>query len=401
MLFGSLVWLVCLLTNGCQQKPDELKFRLINSSGFQRELEVVTINVSELQLSKNIEVFTSAGDKIPFQCIDADKDGTYEQVLLAVNMNGEEELVVQVVPSDTCKSTGEDTNTITFSLKKEGAYTGLEIRAMDRKRGVVQTANAPYFHLEGPGIENDKVAFRTFFDPRNGKDIYGKLTDKAVLTRAGIDSSWHVLSDWGMDILRVGKSLGAGGLAVLADGQLHRLGDADRSSYQELYSGPLQASHRIDFTGWDAGAKKINGYEKLTLTKGNYYYHNEIGLSDTTLKLVVGMPNFKCDSLTYTQHHNGLASVWSYGPQADGTDSQLGMAIMFYDDLYLRHDAIKDGEAIANTSYVVLRSKALNNIWFFACWEMSDEYFSTQENFEKYLQQEAERLSNKIEIIPI
>lgn len=47
--------------------------------------------------------------------------------------------------------------------------------------------------MEVPGIENDKVAFRAFFDYRNSKDIYGKIVDTPTLERVGVGSGWHEL----------------------------------------------------------------------------------------------------------------------------------------------------------------------------------------------------------------
>ncbi|REE00084.1 DUF4861 family protein [Marinoscillum furvescens] len=399
-LHHLLIFLSCVLAFGCEEHPQDLRFQLVNPIDLHRNGEVVTINVKGMNLSKHYTASSDAFAGLPVQHVDLDQDGLWDQLLIALDFGPAEQKEVSFLEAEH-QSEESAANSITFSVRKEGVYTGLEIHEMDRKRGAVQAAGDPFFHLEGPGIENDKVAFRTFFDPRNGKDIYGKLTEQPVLKRAGIASSWHKPADWGMDILQVGKSLGAGGLAVSEEGQLYRLGDADKSRYQLRYEGSLAAAHRITFTGWDAGSKKINGYEQLTLQKGNYYYHNEIGLSDSSLTLAVGMPNFKSDTLLYTRHNDKLASIWTYAPQADGTATHLGMAIMFAHEQYQGHDAIRDGGAIANTSYVKLSGKGHNDIWFFACWEMSDEYFSTQEHFERYLQQEADKLSNKIEIIRI
>lgn len=339
-------------------------------------------------------------DQFLTQSIDLDADGIWDQLLIELDFEPEEKKEVQVKTMMPTQQPGSNAGTdISFSVGADKKYTGLEITEITRHRGANQNIRQPFFHLEGPGIENDKVAFRTFFDPRNGKDIYGKTTENLVLHKAGIDTSWHKLSDWGMDILQVGNSLGAGGLAILENGNLHRLGDADKSVYTKLYSGALESAHRVDFTGWDAGSRKISGYEQITLTKGKYYYSNAIGLSDTTVILAVGMPNFKSKSLNLTQHNDDYSSVWTYARQADGTNTMLGMAIMFETKQYHSHDEIKDGLHIDNTSYVALKAREQNQVYFFACWELSNPAFSGQENFEKYLQLEAEKLSNPIQII--
>lgn len=65
----------------------------------------------------------------------------------------------------------------------------------------------PSYLTEGPGWENDKVAFRLYFDMRNTVDIYGKRIPAMVMDTVGANpaSSYHNLSNWGMDILHVVK----------------------------------------------------------------------------------------------------------------------------------------------------------------------------------------------------
>ncbi|MEP4532144.1 MAG: DUF4861 family protein [Cyclobacteriaceae bacterium] len=377
----------------CQQNADTT-LELYNQSELAREGEVVRIKRSQ-DMSNNLML----SDQFLTQIIDLNSDGIWDQLLIQLNFSPEEKKEVQLKTAAPTQKPEIDAGTdISFSVRADRKYSGLEITEITRYRGAKQNIRQPFFHLEGPGIENDKVAFRTFFDPRNGKDIYGKTTERLTLHEAGIDTSWHKLSDWGMDILQVGNSLGAGGLAILEGGKLHRLGDADKSVYTKLYSGSLEAAHQIDFLGWDAGFKKIEGYEQLTLTRGKYYYSNEIGVSDTTLILAVGMPNFKSDSFNLTRHNDVYSSVWTYARQADGTNSKLGMAIMFENRQYHSHSEIKEGHDIGNTNYVALKARTRNKIYFFACWELSNPFFSKQENFEQYLQDEAEKLSNPIQI---
>jgi len=66
---------------------------------------------------------------------------------------------------------------------------------LERQRGFVQNIANPVYQMEGPGIENNKVAFRSFFDKRNGKDIYGKLITTPILDQVGLTESWHILQN--------------------------------------------------------------------------------------------------------------------------------------------------------------------------------------------------------------
>ncbi|WP_371396776.1 DUF4861 family protein [Fretibacter rubidus] len=79
---------------------------------------------------------------------------------------------------------------------------------------------------EGPGWESDKVGFRLYLDERNALDIFGKKTDAIVLSTVGRGNDYHAMADWGMDILKVGNSLGAGGFGIFKDGEVVQIGEA-------------------------------------------------------------------------------------------------------------------------------------------------------------------------------
>jgi hypothetical protein len=87
---------------------------------------------------------------------------------------------------------------------------------------------------ESVSWENDKMAFRNYFDCRNIKDLFGKLKPGLVLddVHTAKIPNYHVLSDWGMDVLHCGSSLGSGGLAMLEGDSLYRLGSTKSYVYQ-------------------------------------------------------------------------------------------------------------------------------------------------------------------------
>ncbi|MEJ2307675.1 MAG: DUF4861 family protein, partial [candidate division WOR-3 bacterium] len=74
------------------------------------------------------------------------------------------------------------------------------------------TDHSEFIRFEGPGWESDKVGYRLYLDWRNGTDIFGKKVDDMVLQDVGQDGfeSYHEMSPWGMDILKVGDALGIG-----------------------------------------------------------------------------------------------------------------------------------------------------------------------------------------------
>jgi len=81
---------------------------------------------------------------------------------------------------------------------------------------------------EGPGWESDLVAYRLYLDGRNALDIFGKRKADLVLSNVGRGEDYHVMADWGMDILKVGNSLGAGGFGIYKEGEVVQIGEAER-----------------------------------------------------------------------------------------------------------------------------------------------------------------------------
>jgi len=66
-------------------------------------------------------------------------------------------------------------------------------------------------------FSNDKVKIHVFYNRpyKKGRAIFGKLVPGMVMDTVGpnVNNSYHQLSNWGMDILHVGNSLGAGAIA--------------------------------------------------------------------------------------------------------------------------------------------------------------------------------------------
>lgn len=331
---------------------------------------------------------------------DEDKDGRWDCLLVEVslNPNSKDTLNIEWIKKVDKPNFPQATN-IRFSLKSKTTQPEKEIEYLERSRGFTQNIADPVYQLEGPGIENDKVAFRSFFDKRNGKDIYGKIVSEPVLNRTGLAGSWHVLQDWGMDILHTGNSLGAGGLAIRKNENLYRLADADKTTFRAITEGSLKAAFKLNFKKWDAAGGFKNGFEKVSIIKGDYFYSNEINLSLAENEyLATGIANFGVGEAVLKNHNSKFSSVFTYGNQAEGTKTKLGLAILFPASQYASHATTSSPDSIPNTSYVALKPQKNKNynIYFFACWEKTDPRFSTKAGFESYIQEVADRLTNPI-----
>jgi len=373
-----------------------------NPLNVERTNEVVVVSRKLFsQKNESLVPVIKKGTKIYItQTIDRNHDGQWDELMVQVSLapHAKDTLEVKWAKKNEQRTFQKTTN-VHLSLRSDTGISSAEMNEAVRFRGFKQNIARPYYQMEGPGIENDKVAFRSFFDYRNGKDIYGKIVDTPVLQKVGVGASWHQMQYWGKDILKVGNSLGAGALAVQENEQIIRLGDADTTTFNVLYEGPLQASFVLDFKQWDVANGKQNGTETISISKGNFYYKNDITLSLSSLQyLVAGFANFGIDKVAYSVYNKKFSAVSTYGKQADGTDTNLGLAIMFATDEYVHHATTDSSSPVSNTSYISLKPSPKKTIYFFACWEKTDQRFSSQEGFQLYLQETATKLANPIEL---
>ena len=375
-----------------------------NTQSFDRQNEIITIDKKVLRNS-NPKIFPIVKRKSQIlisQLSDSDNDGRWDKLLVEINLHSfqQDSLQIEWVAKDKLPIFNNATN-IRFSYKSKTSEPTPEIEKLMRLRGFTQDISNPVFQMEGPGIENDKVAFRIFFDKRNSKDLYGKLTSKMILDKVGLVGSWHHLADWGMDILHSGTSIGSGGLAVKEAGIVYPLADADSSFYNFVEEGPLKASFKLRFSNWDAGRQKINGQELISIQKGDYFFKEKVVVRlNKNQKLVDGMPNFFADTVVLKKLNKKYSSISTYSKQADGTKTYLGLAVMFPTKSFSKTGRMKTGDKLTDSFYVELNptKNELQTIYYFACWEMSDKRFSTVIGFNEYLQNTANRLENPIKV---
>lgn len=83
-------------------------------------------------------------------------------------------------------------------------------------------------------------------------DVFGKKTPGPVLQKVGRGDDYHAMSDWGMDILKVGNSLGSGGLGVYENGTMRMVGPAQNLSIKVLNENPDTASFAVTHEGLDS-----------------------------------------------------------------------------------------------------------------------------------------------------
>lgn len=264
----------------------------------------------------------------------------------------------------------------------------------------------PYYQTEGPAWENNKVGFRLYLDVRNGKDIFGKTTTDMVMDTVGTygDKYYHHLDErWGMDILKVGKSLGAGALALQIKNKsidtLARLGGpaVGETIYELVKNGPDEAVFRLYYNNWKVLDRTYYLVEEITIHPDTYFYQSKVTI--TGLKgderLVTGIVNLK-NLLAQKAQKGNKTILYTHGKQSENGD-HLGMAIMVDNIHQPQTGKTPDSGADILNTYTV-SMKAANNqpvvFRFYAGWEGTDKNFKDQKYFKNLLLAEAAKATN-------
>ncbi len=403
---------ITMIWPGCSYQKTAQIF-VENPSSFDRVDEPVVIRRSDIENlfgkslpDDKIPMITSLkGEAIGSQADDLDGDGRWDELFTLLNLPASSRTGMKIVfvgPADI-KSVAKRSNIWLASPKGDSSYTELAwANRLDITReNHGQTKN--YFQFEGPGWENDLVGFRNYLDERNGIDIFGKKTKNMVLQNIGVNEDYHVMQDWGMDILKVGASLGAGSIALELNGVLHRVAPGSKGTYERLVNGPLRSILRFRFDNWKVGEFTCTVLHEITIFGGAWYYTSKVevsGLDDNT-NIVAGITtiDLKEKKAAFSDYENGVVSVSTHGNQSISGEF-LGMALMLAKSDYLGYEYLDDKAGDINQCFIVRMKPADKpaRFRFYSAWEKTDSSFTDPETFAALLAADAAKLSEPVRI---
>jgi hypothetical protein len=278
---------------------------------------------------------------------------------------------------------------------KDREYIGGTFQNVDYLRVPPEHKDHSWFiRYEGPGWESDKVGYRFYLDQRNAVDVFGKTTTDVVLQLAGQDGfdSYHELQPWGMDVLKVAKSLGVGSIAYL-DTAAVRIEKTDSVTCRIAENGVVYASVLTQYYGWDTGHGKTDLTSRLSIHGGTRATHHRITLNDSIDNLCTGLIRDAKAGLWKSAgddtHYGYLAT---YGKQSLNNDN-LGIAILF---------RARDGVEFTQDAYshIVKLKPVQGNVdyFFLAAWEGEPNGIKTEEQFIQYLNQLTTELANPLDV---
>lgn len=226
--------------------------------------------------------------------------------------------------------------------------------------------------------------------------------------------SYHDLSDWGMDVLHVGPSLGAGGLALFHQDSLYRLGNVESFEFQLVSRGPIRSIFELNFDGWNVDGKQLKAQEKITVWAGKYWFQSDVTVTglENEAELAIGIvTSYLKDNKPFNFVANSeYTAVATHDVQSMNND-YLGMGILLPADNKMRTgDApllnkkrVKGSRynmPVGETHFVTQKIKNNQSArhYFFATWEVENKDWSKQKNFEDLMKSQSEELSLPIRV---
>ncbi len=418
LIFGGTVF------NGCSSRHDT--FTVTNlSDAAQSDAPVILTREAIVDKSGEIPLLEdmlpvpySDNKALPSQVDDLDGDGKWDELAFTLSIEEQEskKITINFVTQEDYPSFEPRTN-VRFGILKNGVVESVDRLSISGNELPVPLFTR--FQMDGPAWENDKVGFRQYIDGRNGRDLYGKTSSKMALDTVGIandgslEDNYHVMLPWGRDILAVGNSLGLGGLAMLENEEVVRLGvrmDAPRNNventtYQLITEGPVRSIFELTYEGWKTGSNTYDLINTVSIWAGSYGYKNTIQLKSLKTKdtLAVGLVNIHNDKTptlledTVTNH----VAFYTHDKQTYDDGWYLGMGIIFPKEHYLNFKRVPDsGFGVTNSflNMIELGEEKRFEYKVYAGWELSDPNFADSTYFDAFMKQELQKASKPLTI---
>jgi hypothetical protein len=404
--------LFLIIVSGCtsedltREYPESFSIEVTNEIDTERKESCVFLDIAAIREKHpdfNPEAFVIVEDKKELSSQMADSDIEGKKIVFLADFAPEETKEITIRYSKEGSKDREyakRTQSI-LSLKCGGKWEGNKyVGGTFKDTNYLKTPpghtdHSEFIRFEGPGWESDKVGYRLYLDWRNGIDIFGKKASSMVLQEVGQDGfeSYHEMSPWGMDILKVGDALGIGAVGIWKNGKVERVSKTDGLVCEILEDGSLYSQLQIKYLGWKIDSKRFNLTSNLSITAGSRLTKHDITLDKDIDNLCTGIVKSEGVNILKSEDKKGSwGYLASYGDQSIIGD-KLGMAV-----LYKNEDKIKTTEDELN-EVVVLKSKnGRLTYYFLAAWEQELEGIKNEEEFIKYLEAIIKELDSPISI---
>ncbi len=408
---------------GCMpvEKDNEITFSLVNNSDIDRDnepvlllREVIEAHTSEWPEDLQPVVYDSADNVIPQQHDDMDGDGTWDEIafVTAVPAQGAVSMKIKFTDLSMLPDFEERTN-VHFGVKNTSGevepVTEYSLPAENLPRG-----DNKIFQMDGPAWENDLVGYRHYFDGRNTRDLFGKTTRAMVLDKVGLQEgeifdNYHVLNDWGRDVLNVGNSMGLGGIGAWFNGDARRIGvtladtvnNVTETTFKLMIEGPVRSVFQITYDDWQLSDQMYDVTNTVQIWAGQFGFHGKVDFTEMAPDtLIVGLVNSNNNQPMFPAEPIGnWLPVATHDQQTYDKEYWLGMAVVVPAERFISCEATGEESPSVSTSFNALIDNAKNRpfeYYTLSGWELTDERFAKREFFNDFLHTEIKKIDQPV-----
>lgn len=381
---------------GKERSADVLEIEVQNPLAQSRKHVLIQIPEDKNVFSVNDQLVAVDGDKIIPVQYDPQKG-----LLLVVDQlrsNEKRSLIIRRAQEDDNtdfkKRTQAELSVKTGGHFENRKYIGGDFENIDSLRVPDEhTDHSYYIRYEGPGWESDKVGYRLYLDWRNATDVFGKKTDAVVLQEVGQDGfdSYHEMQDWGMDVLKVGQSLGIGAPALFHNEKAIRIDSTDSVISKVAANGNIYSAIQNNYYGWKVADKKLDITSLYSIYAGTRLTHHQLQVEGNPENIATGIGKSELATFYSDKGNEGrYGYLATYGQQSLNND-KLGLAVLFPADKVL--ELTEDQH-----SHIVTLDPSGGEVdyYFLAAWELEPDGIKNEEQFIAYLTKTATELANPV-----
>ncbi|GGK77799.1 hypothetical protein GCM10011405_27030 [Rufibacter glacialis] len=398
---------------------------LTNRSSVALQDKAIAIKRDQLKSPSATGAFpvllTQSGDTVAAQTDDLDGDQKWDELFFVTDLPaaGQQTLTLSWVPT---KPAYPVKTSVRFG-KRTSKDTPVQPKTSDTLYANQLPKSPGYgyqpYQTDGPSWENDKVGFRHYFDGRNAKDLFGKRVaymspeTVGISATGAVEDNYHVMADWGRDIMAVGNSAGIGGLALLINNNFHRLGvtvndsinNVESTSFQILTEGPVRSVMHLKYHAWrpDGTNRRYTVEENPAIWPGMYAYQNTArisGLQGDEL-LLIGMNNLDpTDPVKEINVDDKWVVLLTHDRETYNKEWLLGLALILPKSTYQGFVEAPVSGRLAQGYFAKMKVQDNQPVTYYAVggWELSNEAFKEAASFQNYVLDLARQLGAEVQV---
>ena len=385
--------------------PESFKIKISNPLKAARESVLIVLSPDQIKKSakkfnSNAFVIMDGTNEIPSQYNQGASDNSgIVFVIDKLNASESREITVRFHPTATIKRDYAKRTQAELSYKTGGEwknreYIGGAFKNVDYLRVPPEHKDHSWFiRYEGPGWESDKVGYRFYLDQRNATDVFGKKVSEPVLQQVGVEDfeTYHHMQPWGMDVMKVGTSLGVGSIGAMQKGSAIRVEKTDSVTCRISENGNVYSSILTKYYGWKVGSKKHDVQSQISIHAGTRLSHQVMTITNNIDSLCTGIVKDKNSNVFRSEGGPGQwGYLATYGKQSLNND-ELGLVVFFNPSHFkgFSQDKMSDIIGLKPTNGKV-------EYYFSGVWVLEKDGIKNETEFLNYIKNVARELANPV-----